>query len=154
MTPSAFVSKVLVPGSDAVPPAMNTHRTRVLLMAIAGIESGWQTRVQVPGGAARSYWQLEQYGAILDVMNDPTASPVVTAFCDAWDIPTDGTTLFDAVAYLDPLAYLIARLALWQVVAPLPAISGAGALGPSPRSPLLLRQRPSGSSTSTVARTT
>ena len=91
-------------------------------MAIAGIESGWQTRVQVPGGAARSYWQLEQYGAILDVMNDPTASPVVTAFCDAWDIPTDGTTLFDAVAYLDPLAYLIARLALWQVVAPLPAI--------------------------------
>jgi hypothetical protein len=122
MTPSDFFHLIIAPGSEAVPMMMNTIPSQVLLMAIAGQESAWQYRIQIPSGEARSFWQLEQQGAIADVMADPNTAMVVSTFCDTYSISPDTATLFDAVAYNDTLAYLIARLALWQDSEPLPKV--------------------------------
>ena len=132
MTPAAFWSVILLPNANALSWATgvtNSKQARVLLMAIAGHETGWAHRIQIPGGEARGYWQCEKHGAVAGVINDPVTGPLLDNFCAARNIPFDLATVFEAIAWHDALALAVARLALWQDPAHLPAVGdSAGAL--------------------------
>jgi hypothetical protein len=126
VTPANFYNMVILPASQRfgamafhVP---NSQASRVLLMAIAGIETGWSERIQIPNGPARSYWQIESNGALLDVYANADTQQWLVDVCTLWDIDADAGTVFEAIAYHDPLAYVMARLTLWLDPAALPAV--------------------------------
>ena len=98
-----------------------TDLARVGLLAIAGQEAGWKQRRQV-GGPARSYWQFESGGGVAGVMTKPSTGAMLAKVCAALDIPFDRPTIFEAMAWNDCLAVVMARLLLYSDPAPLPAI--------------------------------
>lgn len=122
MTPMAMLRTVVPVAELALPKAMRTDQARCLLLAIAGQESGWNTRLQEPSGIARGFWQCEKLGAVLEVMTSSTTADTAKAVCSAFCIEPGLDVVYQAIAYHDPLAYCIARLALWAVPHPLPAI--------------------------------
>ncbi|MCW5737025.1 MAG: hypothetical protein KIS73_23065 [Enhydrobacter sp.] len=124
MTPDDFYLRIVEPTLHwmAAAPGIAipaTDRARVLLMAIAGQESGWTARRQI-GGPARSYWQFEKGGGVDDVFR--ATSRQLGIVCAAQDIPCDRTVVFEAMAWNDSLACAMARLLLWMEPAPLPAV--------------------------------
>lgn len=101
-------------------------RARVLLLAIAGQESGWEARRQTPG-PARGFWQFEQSGGVRGVLKHPASAPRIAKVCAVLSIPTDEATVYEAIAWSDHIAGAMARLLLWTDPAPLPiADSDAG----------------------------
>jgi hypothetical protein len=113
MTPAGFYQQVIVPGAAAFPFA-DAPLSRILLMAIAGQESGWAARLQTPIAYARGYWQFEAGG-----VDGVIGRPELAAFCAGHDIPL--ARVHEALAWHDPLAYAVARLTLWLDILPLPA---------------------------------
>jgi hypothetical protein len=120
MTPASFYARVLVPSAAALP-LIDTRASRVLLMAIAGQESGWSARLQEPTPYARGFWQFEPSG-IAGVIRDP----LLAEFCAAYAITLSPAVLFEALAWNDLLAYAVARLTLWRDPAVLPAVGDVG----------------------------
>jgi len=104
-----------------MPATIDTPASRVQMMTTAGQESGWYFRIQVPSGVARGFWQCETV-AILSVLADKVAGPFFTAICDLLNIPTDPTTIYEAIAWSDPLAYGLGRAILLQDPLPIPPI--------------------------------
>lgn len=96
-----------------------SDKASVLLMAIAGQESNWQHRRQI-GGPARGFWQFEKFGGVAEVMQKTPKQ--LTAVCALLDIPYDITTIFEAMAWNDTLACVMARLLLWQDPRALPEV--------------------------------
>jgi hypothetical protein len=122
MTPDELLHSVILPAEAAVPPALVSPEARCLLVAMAGQESGWSTRVQLPIGYARGYWQCERAGAVLSVMSSSLTTAWATAACAKFDVPASLVTVYEAIAWHDQLAYCVARLALWPDQAPLPVL--------------------------------
>ena len=91
---------------------------QLMLMAIAGQESGWDKRLQV-NGPARSYWQFESE-TVAAVIANPASGPKVAQVCGALDISTG--SVFEAMAWNDTLAATMARLLLWLDPSPLPSV--------------------------------
>jgi len=120
MTPTNFFSLVLRPSANLLPLA-DSLESRVALFAFAGQESGWKDRVQLAGGPGRSYWQIGMT-AILDVLGNAAVGPGLIATCALWDIPSDPTTIYEAITWHDPLAYEMARRILLADPLPLAAI--------------------------------
>jgi hypothetical protein len=124
MIPDIFFARIVEPTlqwMDAAPGVgiRATDNARVLVMAIAGQESGWAARRQ-NGGPARSYWQFEKGGGVAGLFRvTPRQLETVCAACDA---PYDPATVFEAMAWHDMLACAMARLLLWSDPAPLPAV--------------------------------
>jgi hypothetical protein len=124
MIASRFFTRVLQPAAvelSRIQATLDSPRAQGMLMAIAGQESGWTDRVQVPGGQARGFWQFERSGALHGVMSGPHAH-WISDICYEYDIPSDQATVYEAIAWQDPLAYAVARLTLWMDPAPLPLI--------------------------------
>jgi hypothetical protein len=129
MTPEQFLRDILDPGlrfmadnlSSGPGPGMEA---RVLLLAIAGQESGWTNRLQI-GGHARSFWQFERE-VVRAVMTHYRSTGKVSALCKALEVPRETMTLHEAVAWNDNLAVGMARLLLWTDLAPLPRIDDPG----------------------------
>ncbi len=96
---------------------VSDDKARVLVMAIAGQESGWQFRRQI-GGPARSFWQFEQGGGVAGLLQ--VTSSKLQAVCAALDIPFNSADIFQAMAWNDTLACCMARLLLWSDPRPLP----------------------------------
>lgn len=129
MTAAQFYALILDPAATMlshVNPKLDTPAARLQLLATAGQETSWSERVQIPGGQARGFWQCEQGGALTGVVNGPVVA-TLAAVCDLYAAPTDIPTLFEAIAWHDPIAYTVARLALWMDPAPLPAIGNIDA---------------------------
>lgn len=120
MTPNNFYDLVMLPGIDSLPESFYSPEASLLLMAIAGQESNWAARVQQDNGPAHGYWQCEAPGAVLGVLSRQETGPLIRAFCNKWDIPTTVQSIWEAIAYQDRLAYMVARLALWLDPLPLP----------------------------------
>jgi hypothetical protein len=125
--PSAFLARVLNPGLYLLaecggPPVTNT--ARVMLLAIAGQESAWVARRQF-GGPARGYWQFEQGGGVAGVMAHPATKAPLSRVCAVLDVPWDRAVLYEAVAWCDPLATVMARLLLWSDPKSLPTTEDA-----------------------------
>lgn len=108
-----------------------SDKAAVLVMAIAGQEGAWRHRRQIGIGqyhpqsvGARGYWQFEStWGgpvALNDVMQKTPRQ--LAAICEMLEIPNDELSLYEAVAWNDTLACVLARLLLWQDPAALPAI--------------------------------
>lgn len=95
---------------------------RCLLLAIAGQESGWMERVQRPVGYARGFWQCEQGGAVRAVVDSDATWPIIERTCSALCIPCDLETVYEAIAWNDPLACVVARMTLLLDPPALPAI--------------------------------
>lgn len=124
MTPDIFLKTIVDPTLAAIASRPSiaipvTDQARVLLMAIAGQESGWIARRQI-GGPARSYWQFEEGGGVAGDMR--VVPRQLSAMCAALDIPFDEAIVFEAMAWNDTLACTMARLLLWTDPAPLPAV--------------------------------
>ena len=116
MSPRNFLVRAIEPGLALVPGYMVSDAARVLLMAIAGQESGLSARAQV-GGPALGYWQFEPVG-VAGVMSG--AASVMASVCATLDIVV--TSVWTALEWNDALACVVARLCLWLDVAPLPGI--------------------------------
>ena len=121
MTPLAFHNAIIVPAARLLPDH-DSPEARCLLLAIAGQESGWQFRVQLPEGWARSFWQCEKNGAVVAVLTSEPTRDKIVQICTALCIPPGLDTVFEAIAWNDALAYCLARLNLLLDPAPLPAI--------------------------------
>jgi hypothetical protein len=127
MSPDLFFSSILLPSANifsaTVPkPAPSlAPEALVLLMAIAGQESNWSSRLQ-QNGPARGFWQFEKNEATLGLLTLSATRNSAMAFCAALDIPSDLATVDTAMAWNDPLAFAMARLLLWSDPAPLPAV--------------------------------
>jgi hypothetical protein len=120
MTPSQFQARVLDP-ARALFPFRDCPESRALLLAIAGQESGWCERRQVPGQEARG-WFMFELGGVDGVMTHPASRPLLQAFCTEMEIPWANGTIHEACAWHDGLAYALARLLLWTDSPPLPAV--------------------------------
>lgn len=98
---------------------------RVLLLAVAGQESGWTARFQAGGGPARGYWQFESE-AVVALFADPATSGALVGACAALDVAALPGTVYAAIAYQDVLAAVCARLLLWADPASLPGLGETG----------------------------
>jgi hypothetical protein len=118
MLPSDFNTRVIIPGVHLFP-FQDSPLAQKILLAIAGQESGWLEREQIDG-PARGFWQFERPGGVRGVMNHIMCKSRLEAFCAKMEIPFDEYTIFEAIAWCDPLAYVMARLLLWTDPGPLP----------------------------------
>lgn len=127
MKADTFLEMIVDPGlhvlAEAGPlptPTIHDKRARLLLVAIAGQESGWEARRQT-GGPARGFWQFERAG-IQAVMNHPEAARSVSSLCALLSIPHTYDDVYEAIAWNDHLATGLARLLLYTDSNPLPDI--------------------------------
>lgn len=124
MIPNIFFVRVVEPTlrfMDAAPGINIPVRdsARVLVMAIAGQESRWSYRRQI-GGPARGFWQFELGGGVSELFQKTRRQ--LSVVCAAQEVTCDAITVFEAMAWNDPLACAMARLLLWQDPASLPAV--------------------------------
>lgn len=95
-------------------PSLNwTAGARIQLLATAGQESGFTARVQIPGGAARSVYQMEENGALAAIYDNADALKMLQGVCSELAISADVATVFEAIAYNDVLATAAARIRYW-----------------------------------------
>lgn len=134
MNPDIFYTRIVAPTLDymAASPSINvpvSASARVLVMAIAGQESRWAARRQVglqeyypQKVGARGYWQCEStWGGPVAINDVLQKTPVqIAAACKALDISCDAHALYEACAWNDTIACIMARLKLWSDPAPLP----------------------------------
>jgi hypothetical protein len=121
MTPQAFYSTVLLNSVNILqmPATIDTLDSRVQMMATAGQESAWYFRLQV-GGPARGFWQCETE-SVQSVLQSKTTGPWLTAVCSLLSVSTDVATVYEAIAWCDPLAYAIGRGILLMDPLPIPS---------------------------------
>jgi hypothetical protein len=124
MTPGDLFQRIVEPTLQwmAASPSIKvpvSDSARVLVMAIAGQESGWKERRQI-GGPARSYWQFELGGGVAGLFR--VTPRQLAAVCTAYDVPYDQKIVFEAMAWHDTLACAMARLLLWTDAAALPPV--------------------------------
>lgn len=129
MNASEFLTTILNPGRDwcLQIPGWSPHfddRARLLLLAIAGQESGWSARIQSGNGPAHGFWQFERGGGVTGVLASPSTRTMALKACNA---AVPGLTFTGDVWNLlatppgDHLAVAFARLLLWSDPARLPA---------------------------------
>lgn len=127
MTPDVFLRDIVDPSLKKLADwtgLVVTDQARVLVIAIAGQESGWSARRQ-NGGPARSYWQFEQGGGVAGLVR--VAPVLLSNVCASLDIPfsyltQNSAAVFEAMAWNDTLACCMARLLLWTDPRPLPDV--------------------------------
>ncbi len=134
MTPTTFNNLILSRSMSDVrsiaggfPDAANianrsTGETQCLQLAIAGQESAWTHRIQLPNGPARSFWQCEERGAVIEALTNARTAPFVKAICSALELSPGLSDVYEAIAYNDTLAWGIARATLFLDPAPIPMI--------------------------------
>jgi hypothetical protein len=121
MTPALFYSTILVPAATTLAtyqPSLDSPEARCMMLAIAGQESNWTDRIQIPSGFARGFWQCEEQGAVFDVIGEHDLALI----CGIYSINVTPATVWDAIGYNDLVAYTVGRLRLWQDTATLPKI--------------------------------
>jgi hypothetical protein len=101
-------------------PKYRSPSATVMLTAIALQESGLRHRYQI-GGPARGLWQFEPIGCE-GVLTHPASKDAAQRVCRSLMIAADVGATYHAVAYADVLAAAFARLALWRLPQPLPAL--------------------------------
>lgn len=126
MTPDEFLSFYVDPGLVTLRRCTGMSpddRARVMLVAIGGQETNLAVRRQQPNnGPARGWFQFESGGGVKGVMTHGASSKQARQLCDGLVVPFDQATVYEALAWSDPLAVGFARLLLWTDAAALPAI--------------------------------
>lgn len=110
-------------GEMGLPP---DDRARVMLLAIAGQESGFMARRQMYRGPARGLWQFERDGGTAGVLRHKASRPYALLLCPMLLFAPDPATCWEAVENNDTLACAFARLLLLTDAKPLPTGHVAG----------------------------
>lgn len=117
MTPADFLTTILVPGltwlTETVgpkPPA--SPEARLLLLAIAGQESGWQNIAQSGGGPGRGPWQFEPE-TCRELMFNPASDFMFDKICMALNVVPSRCYVSLMSQPNFNLAVSLARLDLW-----------------------------------------
>jgi len=122
MTPAQCLQHVVVPALALLGAARyDSPEARVLLLAIAGKESGLAHRRQVKG-PARGLWQFEQGGGVRGVLNHPSTRAAAAALCNARGVTATPAAVYAQLEQDDILAAGFARLLLYTLPKRLPAI--------------------------------
>jgi len=124
MTSASFLATTLAPGLSFLtatvgPTPPDTDAARLLLLAIAGQESGWQNIPQGGGGPGRGPWQFEPE-TCKELMFNPESAAFYTKICMALSIVPSRT--YDGLLAHPNLAVSLARLDLWCNPNPLPEV--------------------------------
>lgn len=124
MKPADFLSTIVDPSLAKLAEwtlIRVTDEARVLPMAIAGQESGWEYRQQV-GGPAHGFWQFEKGGGVAGVLRHSASAHHAIVVCQKLNVPPDVESVYQALLTNDTLACCMARLLLLTDPAPLPAL--------------------------------
>lgn len=117
-----LISKHTIPAAyTLLPYAMASPEATLMLLAIGQHESGFKYRFQSPSGIARGYWQFELTGLRGVMRHEETKAPAKDA-CKALGYRFEAYPLMDALPHNDVLACVFARLLLWTLFDPMPAI--------------------------------
>jgi len=126
MTPEEFYTKVLTPGLNKIgrfaPHIPRNRGVEVLMTSIAGTESNWTFRSQIPSGMARGLFQM-QLNTIEDIMANPASKKLWELGMDDFGINTrTAEHLFGIIGHPegDTMAVFLARLDLWCNPHPIP----------------------------------
>lgn len=92
-----------------------------MLIAIGLQESRFQHRRQV-GGPARGFWQFEQGGGCVGVLNHTSSRALGRGLCTDRGISQTAAALYGQLERDDLLACAMARLLLWTDPQPLPTV--------------------------------
>ncbi|HSH49486.1 MAG TPA: hypothetical protein VK991_12950 [Halomonas sp.] len=107
-----------------LPAEMLSDEAVVMLLAIGYQESGFSHRRQVRG-PARGFWQFEQGGGVAGVLRHNATMDIAANVCADLHYDPDAHVVYNALADNDILAACFARLLLWTLPHPLPAIGDA-----------------------------
>lgn len=124
MSPESALSTIIAPAMSRLPD-LDGDRARVMLVAIGMQESRLTYRRQV-GGPARGLWQFEKGGGVKGVLTHFATKDRARAWCAAYGVPFDQSSVYAALAVDDVFACGIARLLLWSDPWPLPTLADAG----------------------------
>lgn len=115
------IELVIKPGLALLPANMDTPEARLMLLTIGMQESNFKYRRQV-NGPAHGYYQFEQFGGVGGVMRHKATREILHDILDRLNIAHTTNEVFRAIVYHDALATVLARLLLWTIPRPLPAV--------------------------------
>ena len=110
-----------------LPGRMNTPEARAMLFATGLQESNFNARRQGgrgtrPGhGPARSFWQFEQGGGVVEVLTSPDTASFIQPICRMFLYEPTPAIVHAAMEHHDVLAACMARLLLYRDPRPLPS---------------------------------
>lgn len=129
MTPAKLLLDVVIrPTLAGMGPKFQSREAEVMLVAIAHQESGIRYRRQIGAdgkpleGLARGLWQFERGGGVRGVLEHSTTRKAAAAAAQALLYPAEPAAIHTAIADNDILACVWARLLLWTLPQPLPAL--------------------------------
>lgn len=103
------------------PEPMQSASAALVSVATALQETGGRTRVQLPSGAGRGFWQQQQ-NFIADVASNPASARLYVHVCERLGVPQAPRKLYGRLTSNDTLGAALFRLGLWCDPAPLPAV--------------------------------
>jgi hypothetical protein len=109
------------PALAELPPMPSPRWAKVMLLAIAGVESGCLYRRQMGDGPARGLWQFERGGGVAGVLQHPATASHAAAALRRRQVPAASGEAWRALERDDALAAVFARLLLLSDPAPLPS---------------------------------
>ena len=113
--------QVLPQAYALLPERMWSDKASVMLLAIAGQESGFSARRQV-NGPAKGLWQFEVAG-VAGVMDHPSSHKYAMSVCNFRSVDPIPVLIQEQLANDDVLACCFARLLLWTDANALPEIT-------------------------------
>ena len=121
MSPAVCLSTSILPAIALLGPRYTSREAQVMLLANALQESGLRARHQAGAGPAHGLWQFELIGC-RGVLEHPASDDAAARICRALLYKPDPLEVYAAIEYADVLAAAFARLALWRLPQPLPAL--------------------------------
>lgn len=129
MTPAKLLLDVVIrPTLAGMGPKFQSREAEVMLVAIAHQESGIRYRRQIGADGkpmehlARGLFQFERNGGVRGVLQHSTTKKAAEAAARALLYEPDAAVIHTAIADNDILATVWARLLLWTLPQPLPAL--------------------------------
>lgn len=128
MTPALLLRGVVRPVLALMGGAYASREAETMLLAIAVQESGLRHRRQIGQDGrplehlARGLWQFERGGGVRGVLEHSTTKAAAAEAARLLLYPAEPAAIHEALADNDQLACVWARLLLWTLPQPLPAI--------------------------------
>lgn len=121
MTISEIRERAIAPALAMLPARMNSPEAQIMLLAIGLQESQFVHRRQLGGGPARSFWQGERGGGMVQGVrtHEATEKHAALLYC-ARGVEPNNEAIWKAIEHDDVLAAGLARLLLWSDPLPLP----------------------------------
>jgi hypothetical protein len=125
MTPRLFLDLAIRPALGLLPDKMTSPEAEAMILAICLQESRLKNRLQLGGGPARGFAQMEHgtprsRGGVTGLFMHERTVGHVKALCEVLVVPATVQDVYEACAWNDVLTAGLARLNLYWYPAPLP----------------------------------